>query len=184
VDDIAVMTKMKVRPAVAGRPALEARLEALPLDAGRWEDAPEPEGETGEAPEPAEGDEEEGASPRLRRDRDELRSELLRASAEAECAARSSSWLRAQLANAETAEREAGDARRLAAELAAVDERAEWGRQALCEMRDEAERERAAMTERELRLKGSDPSYCGGIFRYGSANSMIRSKAGAATVPP
>jgi hypothetical protein len=146
---------------VAGRPALEALLEALPLDAGRWEDAPEPEGETGEAPEPAEGDEEDGASPSLRLERDELRSELLRASAEAEVRGKELELLRAQLANAETraetAEREAGDGRRLAAELAAVDERAEQARRALCQMRDEAERERAAMTERELRLKGSDP---------------------------
>ena len=155
VNDIAVMTKLQVRPAVAGRPALEALLEALPLDAGRWEE--EPEGETGEAPEPAEGDEEDGAAPRLRQERDELRSELLRATAEAEVRGKELELLRAQLANAETragtAECEAGDARRLAEELAAADERAERARRALCEMRDEAERERerAAMTERELR---------------------------------
>ena len=157
VNDIAVMTKLQVRPAVAGRPALEALLEALPLDAGRWEEAPEPEGETGEAPEPAAGDEEDAAAPRLRQERDELRSELLRATAEAEVRAKELELLRAQLANAETraetAEREAGDARRLAEELAAADERAERARRALCEMRDEAERERerAAMTDRDLR---------------------------------
>jgi len=157
VNDIAVMTKLQVRPAVAGRPALEALLEALPLDAGRWEEAPEPEGETREAREPAEGDEEDGAAPRLRQERDELRSELLRATAEAEVRSKELELLRAQLANAETraetAEREAGDARRLAEELAAADERAERARRALCEMRDEAERERerAAMTDRELR---------------------------------
>ena len=161
VNDIAVMTKLKVRPAVAGRPALEELLEALPLDTGGWEEVAEPEGETGEAPEPAEvvteGDEEDAATPRLRQERDELRAELLRATAEADVRSRELELLRAQLANAETraetAEREAGDSRRLAEELAAADERAEQARQALCELRDEAERERerAAMTERELR---------------------------------
>jgi Type II secretion system (T2SS), protein E, N-terminal domain len=167
VNDIAVMTKLKVRPAVAARPALEGLLEALPLD-GEWqqsraEDAEvEPEGEAeidavAEA-EPAEvardGDEPDGRTARLRQERDELRAELLRVRAEAEVRTKEIELLRAELANAETrAETEADRARRVAEELAAADERAEQARQALCQMRDEAERERehAAMTERALR---------------------------------
>jgi type II secretion system (T2SS) protein E len=42
VNDIAVMTKLEVRPAVAARPALEALLEALPLDELGWEVDGEP----------------------------------------------------------------------------------------------------------------------------------------------
>ena len=38
VNDIAVMTKLEVRPAVAARPALDALLEALPLDEGYYDD--------------------------------------------------------------------------------------------------------------------------------------------------
>jgi hypothetical protein len=165
VNDIAVMTKLKVRPAVAARPALEALLEALPLDGG-WEEeradntADEPEG--GGGPEAAaevglDGDGPDGQAVRLRHERDELRAELLRVRAEAEVRTKELELLRAELANAETraetAEREAEGARRLAEELAAADERAEQARQALCQMRDEAERERehAAMTERGLR---------------------------------
>jgi hypothetical protein len=165
VGDIAVMTKREVRPAVAGRPALEALLEALPLDTGGWEQARDPEGEAGaeavEAPQAAEvvaeGDEVDAAATRLRQERDDLRAELLRATAEAEVRSKEVELLRTRLANAESraeaAEREAGDARQLAEELAAADDRAEQARRALCEMRDEAEREReqAAMTERELR---------------------------------
>jgi Type II secretion system (T2SS), protein E, N-terminal domain len=143
VNDIAVMTKLEVRPAVAARPALEELLESLPLDTGSWE--PEPEAVA--APEP------EAAVP----EGDELRAQLVRARAEAEVRSKELELLRAELASAEaraeTAEREAGNARGLAEELAAADERAEQARRALCEMRDEAERERerAAMTERELR---------------------------------
>ena len=37
VNDIAVMTKLEVRPAVASRPALEALLAALPLDEKGWQ---------------------------------------------------------------------------------------------------------------------------------------------------
>jgi hypothetical protein len=164
VNDIAVMTKLKVRPAVAGRPALEELLEALPLDTGGWEEAPdeagaEPEGEADAEPgESVEGgDGVDAHAARLRQERDELRGELLRMKAEAEVRTKELELLRAELANAETraetAEAQTGDVRRLAEELAAADERAEQARQGLCEMRDEAERERerAAMTERELR---------------------------------
>ena len=42
VNDIAVMTKLEVRPAVAARPALDALLEALPLDEGYYDDDDEP----------------------------------------------------------------------------------------------------------------------------------------------
>lgn len=147
LNDIALMTKLEVRPAVAGRPALEALLEALPLDSGRLDEtepvaAPEP------AEPPADGDGEE---------HDELRAELLRVRAEAEVRSKELELLRAELVSAETraktAEARAGEGRRLAEELAAADERAEQARRALCELRDEAERERerAAMTERELR---------------------------------
>ncbi|MET0512236.1 MAG: hypothetical protein ABW135_11220 [Thermoleophilaceae bacterium] len=38
VNDIAVMTKLDVRPAVAARPALNALLEALPLDEGYYDE--------------------------------------------------------------------------------------------------------------------------------------------------
>ncbi len=38
VNDIAVMTKLEVRPAVAARPALNALLEALPLEEGFYDD--------------------------------------------------------------------------------------------------------------------------------------------------
>src|SRR5919106_3059717 len=41
VNDIAVMTKLEVRPAVAPRQALQALLEALPLDEAEWEGAEE-----------------------------------------------------------------------------------------------------------------------------------------------
>jgi Type II secretion system (T2SS), protein E, N-terminal domain len=161
LNDIALMTKLQVRPAVAGRPALEALLEALPLDSGGWEETREPQDEAGEAPEPvedvAEDDGADAATTRLRQERDELRAELLRVKAEAEVRTKELELLRAELARAETraetAEAQTGDVRRLAGELAAADERAEQARQALGEMRDEAERERerAAMTERELR---------------------------------
>jgi hypothetical protein len=59
VNDIAVMTKLEVRPAVAARPALQELLEALPLDELGWDredepDAAEPEEEIEtEAEEPA-----------------------------------------------------------------------------------------------------------------------------------
>ena len=171
LNDIALMTKLEVRPAVAARPALEALLEALPLESGGWD---APAGEAGvdsggqveaavvPAPGPVEvaddgGDDRDGAATRLRQERDELRAELARVTAEAEVRGKELELIRAQLASQETraeaAEREAEGARRLAEELAAADERAEQARQALCEMRDEAERERerAAMTERELR---------------------------------
>jgi Type II secretion system (T2SS), protein E, N-terminal domain len=42
VSDIAAMTKMEVKPAVASRPALEALLEALPLSADLEDVAPSP----------------------------------------------------------------------------------------------------------------------------------------------
>jgi Type II secretion system (T2SS), protein E, N-terminal domain len=167
VNDIAVMTKLKVRPAVAARPALEALLEALPLD-GVWpregaEDAEvEPEGEAkvdavaeAERSEVArDGDDPDGRTARLQQERDELRAQLLRVRAEAEVRTKEIELLRAELANAETrTETEADRARRLADELSAADERAEHARQALGQMRDEAEseREHAAMTERGLR---------------------------------
>jgi hypothetical protein len=171
VNDIAVMTKLKVRPAVAARPALEALLQALPLDGGSREDGeaepgdgPEAEGPAGigTATEPPGmiadgGDDLHAEAVLLRQERDALRAELLRIAAEAELRGKELELLRAKLANAETraetAERETGGARRLAEELAAADERAEQARHALCQMRDEdeRERERAAMTERELR---------------------------------
>jgi hypothetical protein len=177
VNDIAVMTKLEVRPAVAARPALEALLETLPLDAGIWEhdgaaagrDERETEEPTGiaaetESVEPLAdgGDDLHAQAVRLRQERDHLRAELLRAGAEAEVHSKELELLGAKLANAETraerAEREAGGARRLADELAAADERAEQARRALCQMRDEAERERerAAMTERDLREQLGD----------------------------
>jgi Type II secretion system (T2SS), protein E, N-terminal domain len=158
VNDIAVMTKLKVRPAVASRPALEALLEALPLDGGwREEEADEPKGEAevAAAPEVApDGDDPDGRAGGLREERDDLRAELLRVTAEAQVRTKEIELLRAELASAETrAETEAHGARRLAEELAGADERAEQARQALCQMRDEAERERelAAMNERALR---------------------------------
>jgi Type II secretion system (T2SS), protein E, N-terminal domain len=167
VNDIAVMTKLKVRPAVASRPALEGLLEALPLDGGRRGDGEhdteaEPErdaeldaiAEADGAEVARDGGDDEGRTLRLRQERDELRAELLRVRAEAQVRTKEIELLRAELANAEArAETEADGARRLAEELAAADERAEQARQALCEMRDEAERERehAAMTERALR---------------------------------
>ena len=40
VNDIAVMTKLEVRPAVAARPALDALLESLPLDEFGYDQAP------------------------------------------------------------------------------------------------------------------------------------------------
>ncbi len=61
VNDIAVMTKMDVKPAVASRPALDALLEALPLiedfedgDAGSGAAAEDPAGAYAAAEEPAE----------------------------------------------------------------------------------------------------------------------------------
>jgi type II secretion system (T2SS) protein E len=188
LNDIAVMTKHEVRPAVAARPALEALLEALPLDPGGWEVVADEAGDTHQggagagavaAAEPIEVNADGGAdldasTARLRQERDELRAELrrvtaeaeerdelraklARVAAEAEVRGKELELIRAQLASEETraeaAEHEAEGARRLAEELAAADERAEQARQALCEMRDEAERERerAAMTERDLR---------------------------------
>jgi Type II secretion system (T2SS), protein E, N-terminal domain len=167
VNDIAVMTKLAVRPAVASGPALDALLEALPLDTrGRLEAPREPEARAEPEPQPVEpvqasgdGDGQDGAAVRLRQERDELRAELLRATAEAEVRSKELELLRAELtraeARAETAESEAGDAQRLAEELAGADERAEQARQACAGLRDEAERERerAAMTDRELREK-------------------------------
>jgi hypothetical protein len=52
VNDIAVMTKLDVRPAVASRPALDALLEALPLDELGYEGGPQPAAEPAEAAEP------------------------------------------------------------------------------------------------------------------------------------
>jgi hypothetical protein len=52
VNDIAVMTKLEVRPAVASRPTLEALLEALPLDELGWDAESVPSA----APEPAEAE--------------------------------------------------------------------------------------------------------------------------------
>jgi Type II secretion system (T2SS), protein E, N-terminal domain len=167
VNDIAIMTKLEVRPAVASRPALEALLEALPLDGGWREESDhhaeaeperEPELDTVAEAEGAavtrESGDDEGRTLRLRQERDELRAELLSVRAEAEVRIKEIELLRAELANAETrAETEADGGRRRAEELAAADERAEQARQALCQMRDEAEseREHAAMTERALR---------------------------------
>jgi Type II secretion system (T2SS), protein E, N-terminal domain len=167
VTDIAAMTKLEVRPAVAARPALEALLEGLPLD-GDWqrevaEDAEvEPEVEAkvdpvaeAERSEVArDGDDPDGRTARLRQERDELRAELRRVKAEGGVRNKEIELLHAELANAETrAETAADGARRLAEELSAADERAEQARQALSQMRDEAERERehSAMTERALR---------------------------------
>jgi hypothetical protein len=42
VNDIAVMTKLEVRPAVASQPTLQALLEALPLDEFGWDSESEP----------------------------------------------------------------------------------------------------------------------------------------------
>jgi Type II secretion system (T2SS), protein E, N-terminal domain len=166
LNDIALMTKLEVRPAVAGGPALDALLEKLPLDTGGWDEVREPEDEAVEAPEPVEVGAETGdsdaATARLRQERDELRADLLRVRAEAEVRSKELELLRAELASAEmraeTAEAQAGEAPRLAEELAAADERAEQARQALSQMRDEAERERerAAMAERDLREQLGD----------------------------
>jgi Type II secretion system (T2SS), protein E, N-terminal domain len=181
VNDIAAMTGVSVRPAVAARPALESLLASLPLEAwGR-------EGEPARDPEPGHGHPVPGGADdlleqalHLRAEHDDLRSQLRRAEAEAEVRGKELELLRTKLTNAETelvrvraesdargseleamraraesAEREAAGARGLADELAAADERAEHARQALAQMREEAERERerAAMTERELREK-------------------------------
>jgi Type II secretion system (T2SS), protein E, N-terminal domain len=190
LNDIAAMTKLDVRPAVASRPALDELLEALPLDEDGWEPHPEaeavePEDEHEAAapdvePEAAEPEDEVEAAagkPRrarpgaafavraedllaqvsgLRHERDDLRLELRRVSAEVEVRISELEALRAKLTDAETElvrARAVADAH--ADELAAADARSEQARQALAEMREEAEREReqAAMTERELREK-------------------------------
>jgi hypothetical protein len=132
LNDIASMTKLEVRPAVAARPALEALLEALPLDAGGWEavadgagDPHQGEADAGAvaAAEPIEVNAEGGAdldasAARLRQERDELRAELARVTAEAEVRGTELELIRAQLASeatrAEAAEREAEGARRRA----------------------------------------------------------------------
>jgi hypothetical protein len=181
VNDIAAMTKLEVRPAVAGRPGLEELLEALPLDSGGWEEPPPPAADVGEAPGPVEDGGGDAAATRLRQERDELDAELLRVRAEAAVRSKELELLRAELVSAatraETAEAQAGDAHRLAEDLAAADERAEQARQALCEMRDEAERERerAAMTERELRDQLGDEER-----RRGELESRLSEVEGAA----
>jgi hypothetical protein len=156
LNDISVMTKLEVRPAVAARPALEALLEALPLESGEWsapagEVGGDPEGRAEAAVLPApgpvevaadggdDGDDGDDATTRLRQERDELRAELLRLTAEAE----ERDELRAELARVTAAAEERDDLR---AELARVTAEAEE--------RDELRAELARVTaEAEVRGK-------------------------------
>jgi hypothetical protein len=203
LNDIGTMTGLRVRPAVAAGPALEALLEALPLE-GEGRGAPAPERAGSEAPEAdgagpgtaapggaapgtaapgtaAPGGAAAGASApephadaaRLLEERDDLAARLRLAHAEADVRGREFASLRSRLEEAEAeldrlradahsrelaslrspAEPGAADAGGLAEELAAADARAEDARRALTQLREEGERERerAAMTERELR---------------------------------
>jgi Type II secretion system (T2SS), protein E, N-terminal domain len=135
VNDIAAMTRLEVRPAVAAPPALEALLEALPLEAdglqngGSAGDEPDVDAERGDG-NAGDGD----AGPNevlegailLRDEGDELRSELRQAAAEAEAHRKELELVRAKLTSAETElARARADADARGAELEAMRARAE-----------------------------------------------------------
>ncbi|MGH2763937.1 MAG: hypothetical protein ACRDLD_15390, partial [Thermoleophilaceae bacterium] len=134
VNDIAVMTKLEVRPAVASRPALEELLEALPLDEHEYERA-EPEAPEEEAPE---APDEEPASSAVFWQENGDASELPAAAAPAASDGDASELrgeleaLKAQLAGAEAKlggeDEPAGEAEELRARLAAAEEELEQAR--------------------------------------------------------
>jgi Type II secretion system (T2SS), protein E, N-terminal domain len=167
-------------PGGAAPPSTAGAASAAPGAAAPGAAAP-PSAAPGEAAEPQPPTPDPHAeAARLLEERDDLAARLRLAHAEADVRGREFASLRTRLegaeaelarlrADAETREAELATARRLmvpegtdehrlAEELAAADARAEQARQALSELREEGERERerAAMTERELREQLSE----------------------------
>ncbi len=184
VNDIAVMTKMDVKPAVASRPALDALLERLPLDDLVDGDADAP---LAPAPAPAssavfwqadasgvreapparaaEAAPEDAPGPGVE-ELDELRAKL--ASTEAELDAARTRAREGKEANAELEEQlealreelgslraERDEACVRIEELEDADRRAELARQALAELREDSERERELLAIAERELRAS-----------------------------
>ena len=184
VNDIAVMTKMDVKPAVASRPALDALLERLPLDdlvngdadaplapapapassavfwqadAGGVREAPparDAEAAPGEAPGPG-VEELDGLRAKLASTEAELDQARTRAREGKEANAELEEQLEALRKELGTLRAERDEACVRIEELEDADRRAELARQALAEVREDSERERELLAIAERELRAS-----------------------------
>ena len=146
VNDIAVMTKLEVRPAVAARPALDALLESLPLDEFGYDEAPAAKAATqnGDAPEVAAEPAEEPAASAAVFWQEGAGDEL------PDAPGRARRYRRRRLAAARRAQRAQGAARGRGGQ---AEGQGEGGRRATPPMRRRLEELRARLAEAEAELE-------------------------------